>query len=129
MTKPFRKVGALITAALMAVALIVAVGNLDTQPAEAHTVTGCALRQVKGSYNWTWSSDTYDGHASPTNCEVQSRLARSRGGSRIYYRGSWGIIKSYLYTNSDYSWYGSGRNCARIKVPSTGYISSWACAN
>lgn len=124
-----RTIGLLLAVVTVASLAFVASVGTNPEPAEAHTVTGCALRQVKGSYNWTWSSDTYDGHASPTNCEVQSRLARSRDGSRIYYRGSWGIIKSYLYTNSDYSWYGSGRNCARIKVPSTGYISSWACAN
>lgn len=101
----------------------------EVQPAEAHTVRGCAVRTIRGSYNYTWSSDTYDGHSSPTNCEIQSRLKRTRNQQAIYYYGSWGIIKSYKFTNSDGANYGSGRNCARIKVPSTGYRSSWACIN
>lgn len=102
----------------------------EIQPADAHTVRSCAVRTVRGSYNYTWASDTYDNHSSPTNCEIQARLKRRVTGRDTYYYGSWGIIKSYIYTNRDSANYVSGqRNCGRIKIPSTGYRSGWACIN
>lgn len=100
---------------------------VNTEPAEAHEVRGCALRQVKGSTNWSWASDTYDNHSSPTNCEVRTKLARNRYGSKVWYYGSWGIIRSYVYTNAYSPWNGGARNCGKVKVPSTGWEGSWYC--
>ena len=124
-----KRIKPLLLAATLAATLAVGAGTINPEPAAAHTVTGCAVRAVTGSYNYTWASDTYSNHSSPANCDIQARLARNRYGSRYYLYGSTGIIRSYIYSNSYGIWYGSARNCARIKVPSTGYVGPMVCIN